>query len=184
MKLAWGVTGSGDKFKETIQVMKELKGRYGDILSVEVFLSKAGQLVARYYKATELLETGFDRLWVEADANTPFLPGRLQLGEFDLLLIAPATSNTVAKIAVGISDTLLTNSAVQAIKGFTPVYIMPVDYHEGETITILPNGRTLKLRVRKEDAENVRKLEAMEGIHPFERPEDIPGIVERFMKQS
>ena len=184
MKLAWGVTGSGDKFKETIQVMKELKGRYGDCLSIEVFLSKAGQLVARYYKAAELLETGFDRLWVEKDSNTPFLPGRLQLGEFDLLLIAPATSNTVAKIAVGISDTLLTNSAVQAIKGFTPVYIMPVDYHEGETTTILPNGRSLRLRVRKEDADNVRKLEAMEGIHPFERPGDIPGIVERFMKQS
>ena len=184
MKLAWGVTGSGDKFKETIQVMKELKDRYGDSLSVEVFLSKAGQLVARYYKATELLETGFDRLWVETDSNTPFLPGRLQLGEFDLLLIAPATSNTVAKIAVGISDTLLTNSAIQAIKGFIPVYIMPVDYHEGETTTTLPNGRSLRLRVRKEDVDNVRKLKSMDGIHPFERPEDIPRIVERFMKQS
>lgn len=184
MKLAWGVTGSGDKFKETIKMMKELKDRHGDNLYVEVFLSKAGRLVARYYKMTELLETGFDRLWVETDANTPFLPGRLQLGEFDLLLITPATSNTVAKIAVGISDTLLTNSAVQAIKGFTPVYIMPVDYHEGETTTTLPNGRSLRLRVRKEDADNVRKLEAMEGIHTFERPGDIPGIVERFMKQS
>jgi len=184
VKLAWGVTGSGDKFKETIQVMKGLKERHGDKLRVEVFLSKAGQLVARYYKAAELLETGFDRLWVEKDSNTPFLPGRLQLGEFDLLLIAPATSNTVAKIAVGISDTLLTNSAVQAIKGFTPVYIMPVDYHEGETTTTLPNGRILRLRVRKEDADNVRKLEAMEGIHPFESPGDIPGILERFMEQS
>lgn len=184
MKLAWGATGSGDKFKETIKVMKKLKDSHGEKLRVEVFLSKAAQLVARYYKATDLLETGFDRLWVETDANTPFLPGRLQLGEFKLLLIAPATSNTVAKIAVGISDTLLTNSAIQAIKGFTPVYIMPVDYHEGVTTTTLPNGRSLRLRVRKEDADNVRKLENMDGINPFERPEDIPGIVECFMKQS
>ena len=61
---------------------------------------------------------------------------------------------------------------------------MPVDYHEGETTTTLPNGRSLRLRVRKEDADNVMKLEAMDGIHPFERPEDIHGIVERFMKQS
>jgi len=184
VKLAWGVTGSGDKFKETIQVMKGLKDVYGDELHVEVFLSKAGQLVAKYYKATESLEVGFDRLWVETDANTPFLPGRLQLGEFELLLIAPATSNTVAKIVVGISDTLLTNSAIQAVKGFTPVYIMPVDYHEGETTTILPNGRTLRLRVRKEDADNVRRLEAMEGVRPFESPEEITGIVERFMKKK
>jgi archaeoflavoprotein AfpA len=181
VKLAWGVTGSGDKFKETIKIMRALKDRYSNELHIEVFLSKAGQLVARYYKATQELETGFDRLWVETDANTPFLAGRLQMGEFSLLLIAPATSNTVAKIAVGISDTLLTNSAIQAIKGFTPVYIMPVDYREGVITTTMPSGRTLKLRVRKEDADNVRKLEDMEGIHTFEKPEDIPGIVESFM---
>ena len=183
MKLAWGLTGCGDKLMETIQVMKGLKDLYGDILLVEVFLSKAAQLVARYYKAIEPLETGFDRFWVEVDSNTPFLPGRLQLGEFDILLIAPATSNTVAKIAVGIADTLITNSAIQAIKGYTPVYIMPVDYREGETTTTLPNGRSLRLRVRKEDADNVRKLEAMEGVHTFEWPGDIPGIVERLMNQ-
>ncbi len=184
MKLAWCVTGSGDKFKETLRVMRGLKEEHGENLKVEVFTSKAGAQVAKYYKVADQLQECFDRHWVEVDSNTPFLAGRLQLGDFDAVLVAPATSNTVAKIAHGISDTLITNSAIQAVKGYVPVYIMPVDYHEGTTTTILPNGRTLRLRVRKEDAENVRKLEAMEGIHPFERPEEIPGIVAGLMKPS
>lgn len=180
-KVAWGITGSGDKIRETLEAIKGVKDDYGDLLEVEVFLSKAGAQVAKYYKLEGELNDCFSRVWVERNANTPFLTGRLQLGEFEFLLIAPATSNTVAKIAVGIADTLLTNSAIQAVKGFTPVYIMPVDYREGNSTTILPNGRPLKLRVRKEDAENVRRLEAMEGIRPFESPDEIPGIFNRLI---
>ncbi|OGD52757.1 hypothetical protein A3K81_06650 [Candidatus Bathyarchaeota archaeon RBG_13_60_20] len=177
MKVAWCVTGCGDKLKETIEVMRGLKERHGESLEVEVFMSKAGAQVAKYYKVSEMLQVSFDRHWVEVDANTPFVAGRLQLGEFDAVLVAPATSNTVAKIAHGISDTLVTNAAIQALKGFVPVYVMPVDYHEGTTMTTLPNGRALKLRVRKEDADNVRKLEAMEGVRTLQSPEEIPGLL-------
>jgi flavoprotein len=56
---------------------------------------------------------------------------------------------------------------------------MPVDYCEGPTVTKLPSGQELKLRVRREDAENVGRLEAMEGITPFEKVEEIRGIIER-----
>lgn len=175
MKIAWGITGSGDKFVETIEVMKKLK--HGKDSTIEVFLSKAGFLVSKYYKIYHDLESYFDKVWIEKDANTPFLAARLQLQEFDLLLVAPATSNTVAKVAVGISDTLLTNAIIQGIKGYIKVYIMPTDYREGHTSTILPNGKTMKLRVRKEDAANVRKLEKMEGINVFESPRQIESIL-------
>jgi len=181
VKLAWCVTGSGDKIKETIQVMVDLKEEYGESLKVEVFTSKAGAQVAKYYKVADRLQGSFDRHWTEVDANTPFISGRLQLGEFDLVLVAPATSNTVAKITHGISDTLVTNAAIQAVKGFIPVCVMPVDYEEGTTITLLPNGRRLKLRVRKEDAENARRIGAMEGFQIIKSPEEIPGVIARFM---
>jgi archaeoflavoprotein AfpA len=171
MKIAWGITGGGDKLLETVEVVKELKNEKQ--LIVEIFLSKAGYLVSKYYKIYEELVSSFDKVWIEKDANTPFLTGRLQMKEFDLLLIAPATSNTVAKIAVGISDTLLTNAIIQGIKGYIPVYIMPTDFREGETVTILPNGKTLRLRVRKEDILNVKKLEEMDGISLIEHPEQI-----------
>ena len=55
---------------------------------------------------------------------------------------------------------------------------MPVDYKEGIVITTLPNGKTLELRVRKEDAENVRKISGMDGITTFEKPEEIRRIFE------
>jgi archaeoflavoprotein AfpA len=176
MKIVWGLTGSGDKFRETYEVMRCLKDQYGDSLIIHVYLSKAAELVAKYYRLTEELK-GFDKYYVEQDANTPFISGMLQTGKYDLLLIAPATSNTVAKIVVGISDTLITNAAVQGVKGFIDVHIMPVDFREGIVTTIIPSGKELKLRVRKEDSENVRRLEKMEGFHVFENPEEIPKII-------
>jgi flavoprotein len=79
----------------------------------------------------------------------------------------------VAKIAAGITDTLLCNSAIMALKGFLPVYMMPSDYKEGTVVTRLPNGKDLKLRIRREDAENTRKLSLMENMFVLEKPEDI-----------
>jgi archaeoflavoprotein AfpA len=181
MKIAWGLTGSGDKFSETYKVMRGIKDKYGDKLTIHVYLSKAAQLVAKYYKLEEELK-GFDRYNVEVDANTPFLSGMLQSGRYDLLVIAPATSNTVAKIVVGVSDTLLTNAAVQGVKGFIDVHIMPVDFREGILTTIIPSGKELKLRVRKEDADNVRRLEKMEGFFVFENPDGIWGIIEKRLR--
>jgi flavoprotein len=97
--------------------------------------------------------------------------------------MAPVTGNTVAKIAVGIADTLLSNAAIQAVKGFVPVYLMPVDFREGEVTTIIPSGKTIKLRVRKEDADNVRKIEKMEGFTVFENPEEIGPLLEKLMEE-
>jgi flavoprotein len=106
----------------------------------------------------------------------------LQTKKYDFLIIAPATSNTVAKIVVGVSDTLLTNAAVQGVKGFIDVYIMPVDYKAGIVTTVLPSGAELQLRVRKEDAENARRLKKMEGFQVFENPEEIPEIIKKRME--
>ena len=179
-KVAWGITGCGDKLRETFDVMKEIKEEYSAELHIEVFLSKAGEQVAKYYRLLDDLEQQFERVWIEKNSNSPFLAGRLQLGEFEFLLVAPASSNTVAKLSVGISDTMLTNGAIQALKALVPVYVMPVDYREGTTVTKLPSGRDLTLRVRKEDVENVKKLTAMEGVFPFERPEEITGIFAKY----
>lgn len=175
-KVAWGITGSGDKLREAIEVMKEIKENFPDDLDIEVFLSRAGEQVVKYYRLLDEIRGNFNRVWVENDANSPFLAGRLQLGEFEFLLIAPASSNTVAKISIGIGDTMLTNGAIQALKAFVPVYIMPSDYREGTTITKLPDERDFRLRVRKEDAENVRRLIAMEGIFPLESKKEIREI--------
>ena len=181
MKIAWGITGCGDRLEETYNLMKDLKNRFGASLRIEVFLSKAALKVVKYYKLVEKLKSGFDAYTVEIDANSPFLAGRLQIGEFNAFIIAPASSNTVAKIATGISDTLITNSAIQAIKGFTPVYILPTDFQAGIVETILPNGSKLRLRIRSEDAENVKRLEGFEGITVIRETKKIEDIIVNFM---
>ncbi len=172
-KVAWGITGSGDRLAKTIEIMKQIKKQYQAKVDIAVYLSKAGNLVAKYYRLVDQLTESFGRVQVEVDANTPFLAGQLQTGKFEFLLIAPATSNTVAKISTGMADTLLCNAAIMGLKGFVPVYVMPSDYKEGEIVTKLPSGRDFKLRIRKEDVEHVKKLAAMDDVFILESPEEI-----------
>lgn len=181
-KIAWGITGSGDRLVETVEVMKETKKKYQDDVDIGVYLSKAGDKVVKYYKLVDDLKEDFDKILVEIDANSPFLAGQLQTGKFEFLLIAPATSNTVAKISMGIADTLLSNAAVMGLKAFVPVYIMPSDYKEGIIVTKLPNGRDLRLRIRKEDVEHVKKLAGMDDVLILEKPEEIHRIFEKHFK--
>lgn len=179
--VAWGITGGGDRLVETLEVMKKIRREYDeDEVDVKVYLSKAGEQVANYYKLTGDLKTAFHSVSVEANSNSPFLVGALQRGKFEFLLIAPATSNTVAKIAVGIADTLLCNAAIQALKAFVPVYIMPTDYRERVATTKLPDGHEMKVRIRKEDADNSRKLASMEGIVVLQRTEDIFKVFKKY----
>jgi len=177
MRVAWGITGSGDRLRETVAVMKKIKELYPEV-EIRAYLSRAGQQVVLYYKLMEELKENF-KVWVEVNSNVPFLAGMLQSGKFDFLLIAPATSNTVAKISLGIADTLLTNSAIMALKAFVPVYIMPSDYKEGIVETELPDGKKLKIRVRREDVEHVQRLSKMDGISILEKPEDIFTVFEK-----
>jgi archaeoflavoprotein AfpA len=172
-KVAWGITGSGEKLPETINLMGEMKKKCEGKVEIRVYLSKAGEQVAKWYKLYDPLKRNFEKLWVESGPNSPFLAGELQLRKFEFLLIAPTTSNTVAKIAAGICDTLLSNSAIMALKAYVPVYIMPSDFREKSILTKLPDGSKLRLRIRKEDARNTRTLAEMDGVTLLEQPEDI-----------
>jgi archaeoflavoprotein AfpA len=178
-KIAWGITGSGDRITETVDVMTKLQKKYDDVVDVRVFVSKAGEQVIKYYKLFNTLEKHFDKVWVEINANSPFLAGQLQLKRYEFLLLAPATSNTVAKISLGLADSLLTNAAIMSQKAFVPTYIMPCDYMPGIITTILPDGSEMKLRIRKEDAENVEKLSKMDDVIVIESPNKIAGIFEK-----
>jgi flavoprotein len=53
---------------------------------------------------------------------------------------------------------------------------VPTDYREGVVFTKLPNGKEMKLRVRKEEVDQVKKLESMEDVHVLEGPAKIPGV--------
>jgi archaeoflavoprotein AfpA len=172
-RIAWGITGAGDKIKEIIDTMKQFKQESEGAVEIEVFVSKAAETMLKFYQLENELKASFAKVSVEANANSPFLAGIVQSGRYDFMLIFPASSNSVAKIVNGIGDTLITNSAIMALKAYVPVWVMPVDYKEAVIYTKLPNGKEMKLRVRKEEAEQVRKLMATEDVHVFENPAKV-----------
>jgi len=180
-KVAWGITGAGDKIAEYIEAMKQIRKEYEDIVDIHVFLSKAAETVMKFYSLEDELKRNFAKVRVELNSNAPFLAAWMQMRKYEFLLIAPATSNTVAKIANSISDTMLTNAAIMSLKAFVPVYIAPTDYEEGVVYTKLPNGKEMKLRVRKEEVEQVKKLQRMEDVVVLENPQKISAVFkERF----
>lgn len=179
MKIAWGITGSGDLLPETISVMKEVVNPDSET-RLYIFLSKAARRVVRWYGLSKELESLSSRIFQEVDFNAtePFyyLPGALQQGKFNLFLVCPATANTVAKIVNGIADTLITNSVAQATKANVPTYILPVDQTQGRITTILPSGKALELETRQIDLENVRMLSSMRSIHVLQNSSEIKSI--------
>jgi archaeoflavoprotein AfpA len=172
-KVAWGITGAGDKIQEIIETMKDLQKQSEDVLEIDVYISKAGDTMLKFYRLDEELRHSFAKVAVESNANSPFLAGMVQSRKYEFLLIMPASSNTVAKLVNSIGDTLLTNSALMSLKAFVPVWVMPVDYKESVISTKLPNGKEMKLRVRKEEADQVRRLEQTEDVRVFENPQKV-----------
>jgi archaeoflavoprotein AfpA len=181
-RVAWGVTGSGDRMLEVFETMKQIKMQYQHDARITVYLSKAGKQVANFYGLGKDLKENFDKIRVEINSNMPTLAVQLQSGKIEFLLIAPTTANTVAKIATGIADTLLSNATIMALKSFIPVYILPCDYKEGVTATQLPDGTEMKIQVRKEDVERTKKLAAMDGVFILEKPEEIHHVFQKHFK--
>ncbi|TET26429.1 MAG: archaeoflavoprotein AfpA [Candidatus Bathyarchaeum sp.] len=182
LKIAWGITGSGDHLAESIKVMKTLRRKYD--LDIDIILSKAGEMVVTWYKLWGSIKENFDKVFIESTPNTPFLIGPLQLGKYDFLLLCPATANTTAKIAHGIADSLLTNCVAQAMKVRMPVFIFPVDQKTGKAVSVLPNKKRITLSIRDVDVENAERLRRMKDITVLSSPKDVEPIILRFLENK
>jgi len=183
-KIAWGITGAGDQIVEYVQIMKDLKKEYEGNVEIQVFVSKAGETVLKFYNLENEVKQSFPKFTIEQNANSPFLAAWMQMRKYEFLLIAPASSNTVAKIACCIGDTMLTNAVSMSLKAFAPVYVVPADFEEKTILTKLPNGKEMKLRIRREDAEKVRSLELMEGMHVLSDPQKIRDVFKEWFAKG
>ncbi len=181
LKIVWGVTGAGDLISEVFNVMRELAKM--EEMEVTALLSKAGLKVVKWYKLMDDLTSKIaKKVIIEEDANTPFIVGPLQTGKYNYFLVAPASANTVAKIANGIADTIITNAVSQANKANIPIYILPVDQKTGTITTTLTSGKKLELTMRDVDLENTNKLRKMKGITVLKNPEEIKNIANEYRK--
>ena len=145
MKIVWAITGAGHLLEESVKLAEEL----AKTNEVTILLSGAGEDVCKMYGLYNKLEkiTGgrYRELALEEEQKYGYpITGRLSLSKYDLLIVSPATANTVAKIVHGISDTLVTNAVAQAGKGQVDTLIVPVDYELEDVETILPAKIELK----------------------------------------
>ncbi len=180
IRIAWGITGSGDYLEETLEVMIEISEKHDDVEIIPV-LSKNAELVLKWYKFYDKLGEHFPKIKIEKGPNIPFIAGPLQIGAYKFMVVCPATGNTTAKIAHGIADSLITNAVAQAMKGNIPIYIYPVDQRVGSVTTDLPDGRKFTLTMRQVDKDNVDKLRRMDGITVLSRPREIMGVIQEYL---
>lgn len=143
MIIAWAITGAGYYLAETFDVMLDLVKKRG--FKVTAFLSAAGFEVVRMYglldKLREIAPGGYLSEVITDNAQGSSYPksARLAKGVYRVLVVSPATANTVAKIVNGISDNLVTNAVAHAQKSGTPVIVVPTDQSLGYVETRLPH---------------------------------------------
>jgi len=140
----WALTGSGHFFKECLVAVRALE-------DVDLFVSKAAAEVLRIFRDTT--------------ASSPPV-GYFYYGVYHTLVLAPATSNTVAKCVYGISDNLATNVFAQAGKCRVPAIVFACDTAP-ELETEAPKG-TVKVFPRRIDLENTDRLKSFDGTQVVE----------------
>ena len=149
----WALTGSGHFFKECLAIVRELE-------DVDLFVSRAAAEVVRMYRQ------GFDlpkSMRIFRDTTASAAPvGAFYYGTYHTLVLAPATSNTVAKCVYGISDTLATNVFAQAGKCKVLSIVFACDTAP-EVETEAPKGM-VKVYPRQIDLENTARLKSFKDV--------------------
>lgn len=180
--ILWGITGSGDKLEEILDSMVQLGAE--DEIKISVIASRAGEQVLRMYDLWNRLHEAFLAVRVETNANIPFVAGPLQIGKYDLLVIAPLTANSTAKIAYGIADTLITNAVAQTLKGRTPVLLYPVDQSRIPVETMGPDGTKFSITPRTVDLDNIERLRTMARVTILSSPDYLKDQIRMLLNRN
>lgn len=152
-RFAWALTGSGHDFLPCLDLIRRLG-------EVDVFVSKAAAEVIYMY--TRDRRPFPPEIRVIRDTTASAAPvGRFYKGWYHTLIVAPASSNTVAKCVWGISDTLVTNVFAQAGKCRIPIIVYACDTKPVH-VTAAPD-RIVEVYPRAVDLANTERLRAFEG---------------------
>lgn len=164
----WALTGSGHFFTECLEMIRSLD-------HCDLFVSKAAAEVVRMYKYDLELP---DTIRIFKDTTASAAPvGGFYYNVYHTLVVAPATSNTVAKAVVGISDNLATNVFAQAGKCRVPTIVFACDTAP-ELETRAPKGMVM-VYPRRIDLENTDKLKSFEATQVVESLAALVEAVER-----
>ena len=154
-RIAWCITGSGHYLKESIDLMLTHK-------NIDLYLSKAGEEVLKWYNY-DLSIFKKNKIKVFKDVTASASPvSLLYESVYKLIVISPATSNTIALMAQGISDSLVTNMFAQAGKCEVRSLVFACDT-EPVVITQAPK-KLVTLYPRDIDLKNYRALKKFKNV--------------------
>lgn len=152
-RLAWAITGSGHYIEECLNFVLTLD-------NVDLYLSQAAEEVIKMYGFN--LNDIREKMPVYRDKAASSPPvGLFYSGYYHTFVMAPATSNTVAKCVLGIADSLVTNLFAQAGKCRVPSIVYPCDIAP-EMETTAPKGKMVMVYPRQIDLEATDKLATIE----------------------
>jgi flavoprotein len=172
-RFAWCITGSGHYLDESIALAARLP-------ALDLFLSDAAEEVLPIYKMPldELRPRFAPGFRLVRDKTASAVPvGMLYDDVYHTVVIAPATSNTVAKCVVGISDTLPTNMFAQAGKLGIPGIVFACDT-EPVVVTKSPHD-WVTLRPRRVELDNVERLREIDFCEVVCSPAELEAALQR-----
>jgi dihydromethanopterin reductase (acceptor) len=147
--------------------------------NVDLFLSAAGEEVLEIYKVhIEGLKPQFRVFRDKTASGVPV--GMLYDDVYHTVVVAPATSNTVAKCAFGISDSLPTNMFAQAGKLGIPGIVFACDT-EPVVVTKSPHD-WVTLRPRKIEFDNVQRLREIDFCQVVRSPAELEAALDERLR--
>lgn len=168
-RLAWAITGSGHYLRECLDIIHTLQ-------DVDLFLSKAAAEVLQQYGYQHQVGKVFQ------DKTASSVPVELfYQGHYHTLVVAPVTSNTIAKMVCGISDNLVTNLYAQAGKTLIPSIIFACDTAP-ELESDAPRDNVVKVYPRKIDLDNVARIRTFEATTVVEDMQALSASIQARMQ--
>ena len=121
LTIGFAMTGSFCTFDTMLRALKRLKEQYGTVIPImsenaafcDTRFGKSEDFIA---KAEEICHCPVQKTLQDVE---PFGPKKL----LDLLIIAPCTGNTLAKLSAGIADSTVTFAAKAHLRNGRPVVI-------------------------------------------------------------
>ena len=171
-RLAWAITGSGHYITEFVEILLTIDNVY-------LYVSQSGEEFLKMYDIK--LDDLRKKMPVYRDKTASCPPvGHFYKGYYHTFVLAPATSNTIAKCVLGIADSLVTNLYSQAGKCRVPSIVYPCDIAP-EMETTAPSGKVM-VYPRKIDLEGTEKLRQFEYTTVVESVDALISTVAQRLK--
>ena len=169
-RLAWAITGSGHYIEECLEFMLTLD-------NVDLYLSQAGEEVLKMYGVN--LNDIKAKLPVYRDRAASAPPvGLFYKGYYHTFVMAPTTSNTIAKCVLGIADSLVTNLYSQAGKCRVESIVYPCDIAPAMETTA-PGNKKVMVYPRPIDLEATDKIRSFPFTQVVESVDELKDAVSR-----